>query len=514
MKTFLSRFESLISFVLSGFDRLRFRGESRMLNNERGVDNYLCGQHIRHVDFPDHCQQLTDTLRKQTEQGAEEQGVPVRYLDSPEIDKEAIARELIPQADGRLIVLKCLEACSTYRLRKNAQGWVKPVREPGKCLHYYHYSQHPQLGLCYVRVQSWFPFTIRVGMNGRQWLCQQLRNRGVPFQQDGNLLASVQDTALAQQILDDQVRADYAQLLSDLVRPVQPLWKYLHDQAHMPYYWMAEQTEWASDVRFHSAADLASWYARWLRHGLVTLQCEDVMRYLGRKRPAKCAEEVKIDLRHREEGTRMKFWYGANSIKCYDKGSTAMRALRVETTINQPKGFRVFRTKEGEVEGTPQWREMRKGVADMERRAEVSQAANQRLLESYATVEERQTLGELLQPLGRPVIKDGVRRARALNPMTGPDGALLRALGKGEYLLQGFRNADLRKEMYAETTDEGERRRQSAAMTRQLALLREHGLIVRVGKTHRYQLSASGRRVMTAVLTAQASDVSRLAIAA
>ncbi len=38
---FLARFGSLFSLVLSGFDRLRFRRESRVLNNARGVDRYL-----------------------------------------------------------------------------------------------------------------------------------------------------------------------------------------------------------------------------------------------------------------------------------------------------------------------------------------------------------------------------------------------------------------------------------------------------------------------------------------
>ena len=41
MKSFLSRFGALVRFVLSGFDRLRFCGESRLLNNARGVDSYL-----------------------------------------------------------------------------------------------------------------------------------------------------------------------------------------------------------------------------------------------------------------------------------------------------------------------------------------------------------------------------------------------------------------------------------------------------------------------------------------
>src|SRR5437016_4488096 len=228
MKSFLLRFGSLISFVLSGFDRLRFRGDATLLSNQRGVDAYLYGQKIRYVDFPKYCQQLTSTLCRQTEKVAKEQGVPLKHLNSPQIDKEATALQLasaLPSSApaGRIALLTCVESCSTYRLRKNSEGRVYPVKEMGKCLHYYHYFQHPELGLCYVRIQSYFPFTVRIGMNGRQWLYQQLRNRHSDFQHRGNLLLAVADVPLAQQLLDTQVHADYVKILSELVQPVQPL---------------------------------------------------------------------------------------------------------------------------------------------------------------------------------------------------------------------------------------------------------------------------------------------------
>ena len=136
MKSFLSRFGALISLVLSGFDRLRFCGDARLLNNARGVDSYLYQQRIRYVDFPQHAEKLTNTLRAQTVALAQEQGVPVRHLNSPEIDKEALALELARQGPGTagpVAVLSCVETCSTYRLRKNEVGYVKPVKEPAKC---------------------------------------------------------------------------------------------------------------------------------------------------------------------------------------------------------------------------------------------------------------------------------------------------------------------------------------------------------------------------------------------
>jgi hypothetical protein len=519
MRSFLSRFGSLIKFVLSGFDRLRLVGESRLLNNARGVDSYLFQRHVRYTDFPDHAEDLTRTLRRQTEQGAQEEGVPLVPLNHADVDKEALALELAQahgRTGGRVAVLSAVETCLTYRLRKNLVGWIKPVKERAKCLHYYHYFLHPDLGLCYVRVQSWFPFAIRVGLNGREWLYRQLEQRGVKFQRHHNLLLEVEAPTLAQDLLDQQRHAHWPTLLSRLVRPVQPLWAYLHEQARTPYYWMTEQSEWASDFVFHSPAALAEWYRRWLRHGLDVLQCRDVLRYLGKKVPrhgyGSCTGEIKIDLRTRVEGTRLKFWYDTNSIKIYDKEA---QAFRIETTINQPRGFQVYRTKEGQPPDAPKsWQAMRKGVADLNRRAEVSQAANNRLAESLASVAEPNTLGELLRPLGRPVVAGGRRQARALNPLTGPDGALLRAVAQGEFLLKGFRNADLRVALYGQADNADQRRGQASKVTRQLALLRAHGLILKVAKTHRYHLTASGRRIVTALLAAQASDVNRLTASA
>jgi len=522
MKSFLSRFGSFVLFVLSGFDRLRFAGESRLLNHSRGVESYLWQQQILFKDFPTHAQHLTQTLRQRTEALANEQDIPLLPLNSPATDKEAAALQLAqrhPNRQGRIAVLSCVESCASYRLRKNARGLIEPRKELAKCLHYYHYFQHPDLGLCYVRIQSWFPFSVRVGLNGRDWLYQQLRQRGSDCQRLGNLVWRVADPALAQALLDEQTRSDWPALLHDLVQPVHPLWDYLHSTARAPYYWMTEQSEWATDIVFRDPSFLAAWYPRWLRHGITALSCRDVLRYLGKHVPSSgygsCRGEARIDLRARPEGTRLKFWYGSNSLKLYDKEAPVAGTLRLETTINDPTGYRVYRAKEGEpADAAKSWQQLRKGVADLGRRAEVSQAANGRLADSLASVAEPTPLGKLLEPLSKPVRDAAGRRQRALNPTAGADGELLRCIAHGEFLINGFRNRDLRKLLCPVTTDQRVQRQQAAAMTRKLALLRAHGLIVKVHKTHRYRLSAEGQRVTTALRAAYEADVNRLVGAA
>ena len=131
-----------------------------------------------------------------------------------------------------------------------------------------------------------------------------------------------------------------------------------------------------------------------------------------------------------------------------------------------------------------------------------------------ASVAETLSFGQLLEPLCQPVIGKNGRRARALNPCGGPDGQRLRCLAQGEFLLNGFRNRDRRLNLYPATKDRRAQRQQSSAITRKFALLKAHGLIVKVQKTHRYQWSAAGKRVATALVTAYDADVNRLSNAA
>ena len=178
------------------------------------------------------------------------------------------------------------------------------------------------------------------------------------------------------------------------------------------YYWSTYQSEWATDVLFGKAATLAHLYPRLVQHGLTTFLSPDVMRFLGRKAPtygtipARLAAEVVSDVKHRPEGVRIKHRVGENSVKMYDKQGSV---LRVETTINDVEDFKTFRVPENKPDAAPSWQPMRKGVADLHRRAEVSQAANDRYLQALASVDDTTSLGELRHGfVGRSATRDDV----------------------------------------------------------------------------------------------------------
>jgi hypothetical protein len=110
--------------------------------------------------------------------------------------------------------------------------------------------------------------------------------------------------------------------------------------------------------------------------------------------------------------------------------------------------------------------------------------------------------------------KAGGRRYRGLNLLSRSDGLLLQTINQGEYVIAGFRNRDLRALLFGQANEPAARKKHSGQVTRRLQLLRAHGLIQKVPKTHRYKVTGSGRRLASAVSYARESSLNKLSQAA
>jgi hypothetical protein len=516
MRHFIERHSEQIVGVLSGWDRLRMRGTLRWLANVDGMRNYLWHARVLLKDFKRYALDVTGQIRQATERLAAAAGRPVVYLASSATNKEAQAQRIAKQqniSEGLVCVLSCVELGWSYEVGPNRQRKELELRGGRrKCLHYYFYWIDRRLGWMHLRTQTWFPFTLHVCLNGREWLARQLDAAGIGYLRRDNCLVDVADARRAQRLLDRQLEVDWQRLLARVVRQFHPMHRRVFAQHPTEYYWSADESEWASDVLFRSPRELSALYPRLVRHGMEAFSSRQVMRFLGRKVPTQAGihgnflGEVQSDLVARAEGIRLKHRLGHNSIKMYDKQGSV---LRVETTINDARDMKVYRAKEGpdgDVPKTRAWRRLRKGVADLPRRAEISQAANERYLDALAAAESTTPLGKLAEPLCRRRQWQG-RSVRALNPFSPDDGQLLAAISRGEFAINGFRNRDLRPLLFG-TADRDSQlvRHQSAAVTRKLRLLRAHGLIKKVPKTHRYVLTVQGTLIVNALIAAQKTD--------
>jgi hypothetical protein len=521
MEKFIANHQDQISGVLSGFDRLVLRGTLRSIAHAAGMRQYLSRNEVLLKNFGSHVEQVSQHLKAASLAEAAATDRPVRYLASAKASKEDIARRIAVEdgiRQGLVCVLTSVEPCRTfeiYRDRETKHLQLQPrVR---KCLFLYHYLVHPFFGFLNARIQTWFPFSIQICMNGREWLAHQMDQAGLAYARQDNCFPWIEDWPRAQQLMDQQLSVTWPTLLNGIAATLNPSHDQFFQAYPASYYWSTYQSEWAIDVTFRTAEDLHRLYPRLLQHAISTFGSTDVMRFLGRRLPlsgqlpSHFSGQVVSDLHQRQEGIRVKHRLNSNSVKLYDKAFTIVgNVLRAEATINDVSDFRVFRPKEGDPSGALAWRPVRRGIADLHRRAEVGRRAAERYLDALASVDQDTTLDEVLRRLGQPQYWHG-RRVRALSPLGPDDRHLIQAISRGEFTLNGLRNRDLQRLCFAlPPATPAEARRRSAWVSRKLRLLRAHGLIYKITATHRYQLTKAGRIATTAILTALRSSIRQL----
>jgi len=77
MRSFLARYEGQVKGVLSGFDRIRFRGTIRWLANLRGMGAWLSQKGVLLKDFRSYARGLTERIKETTQKVAEAAGRPL-----------------------------------------------------------------------------------------------------------------------------------------------------------------------------------------------------------------------------------------------------------------------------------------------------------------------------------------------------------------------------------------------------------------------------------------------------
>jgi len=524
MNDFIAKYQEQLSGVLSGFDRLVFRGQLP-LTHEPGMKGYLWAQDLGLKDFGDHAEAISQKVKQASLAVIEKASRPVKYLASGKDDKQKMALE-IARADhlrqGPICAFTAVEFCSSYSVKGNHETHkIELQRRLRKCLCIYQYWLHPVFGFMSARLQTWFPFAITIYLNGREWLAQELERAGMGYRRHRNCFTWVEDFQRAQALMKEQLRTHWVESFTELRDLLHPMFSEICKQYPMNYYWTCPESEWAMDLIFRDANQLRRLYPQLVHLGMTSFSSPDVLRFMGKRvRPDGTTvgvHELPIssDLKVRPNGVRIKHRLGPNSIKLYDKAYDELGAvLRPEITISDTRLFRVFRRANDDEQAPLKWHKMRSGIADLERRAEICQQALDRYCSALAAVDDSTRLEELTAQIECRVRWKGAS-VRALHPFEAEDHALLQAVNRGEFAMHGLRNRDLQLLLYpAPPKTKAEQRRRSAVISRKLRMLRAHGLIRKLPNTHRYQVTDSGREILNALLLAHRVTVKQILAAA
>jgi len=520
METFIDRFSDVVKGTISGFDRIVFKGFILPLMAATEVMNFCRFRNILNKDYKQWMMQQTATIIETAEQYAQKNcGQGIIHIPTWRIRKETLAHERQKEEQiisGLLGVWSCLESGSSYRARYCAKtGYPQLQNYQTRCKHLYFYFDDSELGFMNIRLQTWFPYHIQVCLNGREWLRRSLEREGVDFLAKGNKFLHIADYQQAQHLLDDQLNACFTELLNGFLPVVFPMMQDILGP-HLSYYWTLWQSEWAADLIFDSPDKLNPIMNSLLQHAHIIGTSSRVLRYLDRpltkanKPYARSRDDVLTRVTDFNDGIRIRHWVDKNSVKLYNE----QNVLRVETTINDPGKFKVFRHKQGQSKKEPKQRlPLRKGVMDIPLRSKISQQVNDRFMDDLATLQDKTPAGEFISKVTCHVIKGG-RRFRALDP-TGKDLEMLQALSDPKFRISGLTNKMLRQNLVGTKFVSGRTVKQlSGKISRHLRLLRAHGIIRKLPRQNRYQFTLTGVRlinILNAFLAASTENFLKLA---
>ena len=251
------------------------------------------------------------------------------------------------------------------------------------------------------------------------------------------------------------------------------------------------QVEYATDLVFTDATVLHDLYDALVRTAVHAVKAEDVATFLGRKLTGHYQGDLGTDFHTRIQGTRIKHYMGAAALKMYDKFG---RVLRIETTANDVTFFRHYRTVEQrDGQRVVKLAAVRKTIYSLQPDLRtLLAAANQRYLAFLAALDDPSAGVKAVRRLAEPVAAQG-RTYSGFTLFRAADQALFTLLARGEWCISGLRNHDLQRRT-GKTT---------AQISSCLRRLRLHGLLKKIGRTDKYDLTDFGRHVILTALKLQ-----------
>ncbi|MGH2733965.1 MAG: hypothetical protein ACRDKZ_00170 [Actinomycetota bacterium] len=494
MKTVNSLLAEHVSFRVTSVDRIGVAGYIRDLVYEGGLVRFLLHRASlvgkRNIPSPALLGHNHDRLTRELEGFVRKHELPVVRFRRGD-NKEEIARpyQLAAAAQGRpgvVLVGKAQERMDVWR------GWVdkdsprSTKSHPHFCFsrqsavpdHWYFYLWDDRWGPAFVKLSTYAPFGLWISANGNEWAKRELARAGIAFTELDNGLRDVADPRAARRVCA-RLGSGHLRGLIDRWLPSLPSPLTRADQrAGFTWSFSVRQLEIADTAVFDRPAAGRAWFEAAIRDHLD----------LGRPDRVKIVFDRKIFTRgkHQTPGSfatevitpgtrpRIEIRYKTSKAKAYLKEG---RALRVETTINNPAHFDCRKTLNAE-----NWRALRR----------VGQDVNARFLAALGEGNDHLPDVATLEAIVLPSTHDG-QRASALRLGDPRAMALLASVASFEHVTKGLTNKGLREHM-ADLYDSGY---SSAQATYDLRRLRLKGFIQRVSGTHSYAITALGHAIAT-----------------
>jgi hypothetical protein len=365
---------------------------------------------------------------------------------------------------------------ATKRMGHNGIPWFSFTKADRRVTCFYFYLWDADFGPAFIKICAYFPYPIKVWLNGHEWAKRQATAAGIGFTELSNGFASCADDPAALQTICDRlgpgtIGVFFERWMSRL--PV-PLTEHDRDGG---YWWelSMRQIEVSRTLIFDAPRQARAFFEALVADNLDIGRPDSVElifhgpRHLGRPPKLDCVPKTKIVTRGTD--VTVNAFYKHSRIKQYLKGG---RALRIETVINSPDDLRCHRR-----------------LAHLDELQARARAVNRRLLDTERVGQGCVLASPAFERIARPTLTEDGRRAPALRFGDPRVQALAGALCTSVLAVTGITNKSLRVLMTGllDSTDYT-----TNQASYDLARLRLNGLITRVPGKNRYWLTGDGLR--------------------
>jgi hypothetical protein len=494
---FLEKYGPKIEGAISCFDRVIISGTLNKWGYSEGMFSYLMRNNIRIMDFPKFAKGYNEKIREKVEAAAKAEGIKIENIRKPgRFDKEEEIKKILSRTDkkeGIVHIYSSMEISGGYEGKydhKNKKVSLHNITP--RCLNYYIYFIDKVLGLCFVRIPTWIPFRIQFYFNGHNYLAYKLRKNKIDYKMNDNAFIEISGYQSVQKLSDDIRAKDFHIWLDKIIERYIPFL----EETGQSYRWTILQAEYSTDIIFREKEDLRLLYEELIINCIHSVKPENIATFFSRALAAQYKGEVGTRYNKQIQGTRIKHYMGANSIKMYDKASVV---LRIETTVNDIYQFQTFRsvvTRSGEK--VNKYAVMKRSIYSLYDLGKFCQSANSRYMDFISCFEENlQGEKNLLKISEKIYWKD--RSYKGFNFFDSFDANVLIALDSGEFNINGFRNKSIRKKLQTDLS--------SSMVTRILKRLWLHGLIKKVKNSFKYYLTNLGKKVIAIALMLKEKNI-------
>jgi hypothetical protein len=386
-------------------------------------------------------------------------------------------RSRFSESEGIVVVGKAQEKTPVFRTEKRRNPetgrtypWI--VRSTAMVNHYYFYGIDEDFGPFFIKFCTYFPYNAKLCINGHEYVKRQLAKEGIAFEALDNGVLKCADPRRLQQLCDGLSTAKIDALLRKWLARLPHPFTSKDRAAGYRYDVSILQAEFSLTQVLDQPRTGRIFFEEVIRENLDIGRPDHVQLVFGRRISKRTPGRFRTRVITEGITPSLHIDYKRSRIKQYHKEG---RALRTETTINDPRDFGIG-----------------KRLSNLPALRRIGFQANRRLIDVQRISQDCAVGEDAFKGINEPVEIDG-QRASGLRFADMAVQALLSSLLVFRLLPRGFSNRDLRDHwapLLGKSTDD----MTPGQMTYHLRRLRLHGLIKRITGTHRYQVTRQGWR--------------------